>query len=218
MRLIKGCTLACTTLALLSGKAQAQDLFDSTNTTSLRYNYVEAQYLFNLDASPPVLATALLDVWDNWSILGEFLNVDIDDAAEQFGADSQTEVTAEATLISVGALYHQRFSLLTQSDWIAGFLLGWGEVRLEIPQLFVDEEDSFSFQELFAGVRKTLAPKLEGEVTLNYSRSSDLDVNEITADVTLVYRVLRSFDVALAGNDIGGDDGNNLGIGLRYTW
>ena len=225
MRVINGCILAWTALALLSGgRAQAQDLFSSTNTTTHSYNFVEAQYLVGIDASPPVLASVLLDVWHNWSIKGEFLRQDFGNVAELVGLDSSLfDVNAELTAISVGGLYHQPLSILRQSDWIAGFLIGWGEGVVESEQLAVDRKDRFSFQEVYAGFRKTLAARLEGELTLNYLRSPGADTNEFSADVKLVYRVVRSFDVALSGNTLGGDglsgnDGNILGIGFRYTW
>ena len=217
MRIIKGCMLAATTLALLSGKAEAQDFFGSTNTTSINYNYIEAQYLVDIDSTPPVLATVLIDVFDNWSITGEYTSQDFGNVAELAGLNPEFAViNAEVTAISVGGLYHRSFPFLKQSDWIAGVLLGRAEVVAEAPAIGAEETTKFNFQEFFAGIRKTLTPKLEGELTLNYFRA--LDDDDITADVTLVYRLLRSFDVALSGNEIGGDEGNILGVGLRYTW
>ena len=224
MRVINGCILAGTALALLSDGAQAQDLFGSTNTTSHSYNFLEVQYLVDVDASPPVLASVLLDVWNNWSIKGEFSRQDFGNTAELRGLDATLfDVNDELTAISVGGLYHQPFPILRQSDWIAGFLIGWGKASVESEQLAVDFEDTFSYQEVYAGLRKTLAAKLEGEVTLNYLRSPGVDTNEFSADAKLVYRVVRSFDVALSGNTLGGDglsgvDGNIFGIGFRYTW
>ena len=226
MRVINGCILAGTALAFSSGAAQAQDLFGSTNTTSHSYNFVEVQYLAGVDASPPLLATALLDVWKNLSIKGEFSRQDFGNMAEELaGLDSRLfDATPELTTFAVGGLYHQQFPLLRQSDWIAGFLIGRGEASIDVPQIAGANVDiDFNFQEIYAGIRKTLAPKLEGELTLNYLRASDIDTDEFSADIKLVYRVIRSFDVALSGNTLGGDglsgdDGNIFGIGFRYTW
>ena len=214
MRIISGCILASFTLALLSGNAHAQDLFRSTNTTSHNYNFVEAQYLVGLETTPPVLATVLLDVFRNWSIKGEFQQYDFGNLAEE----DEAAITVEAISVAVGGLYHRPFPLVEGSDLIAGFLVGRLELTVEAEEtgdtLF---EDGLNFQELYAGFRKTLARKLEGEVSLNYYRDEFDD--EFTADVKLVYRVIRSFDVALAGNQLGGGEfGNIIGIGARYTW
>ena len=225
MRAIHGCILAGTALTLLSGRAQAQDLFGSTNSTSHSYNYVEAQYLIGVDASPPVLATVLLDVWNNWSITGEFTRQEFGNMAEEIaGLDPRLfNATPELTTFAVGGLYHRQFAMMQQSDWIAGFLIGRGEGSVDVPEIPGASADiGFNFQEIYAGIRKTLGPSLEGELTLNYLRLSEFGTDEITADAKLVYRALPSFDVALSGNTLGGkgvsDDGNIFGIGLRYTW
>lgn len=217
MRVISRYILASTTLVLFGGNAHAQDLFGSTNTTSHSYNYIEAQYLVDVDATPPVLASILLDASDHWSIKGEYIKQDFGNQADLAGLDpSVIEINAEITAVSVGGLYHRPFSMLKRSDWIAGFMVGRAEILIESEQLGFRESSNFSFQELYAGIRKTFTPKLEGEVAINYYRDSD--TSDFSGDVKVVYRVIRSFDVALAVNEINSDGDNFVGIGLRYTW
>ena len=202
---------------MLSAPVYAQDLFSSTNSTTHSYNYLEAQYLVGVDASPPVLATLLLDVTDNASFKAEYLSQDFGDVGARLGLLSGQVVLAEARLLSIGGLYHQPLPMIDQSDWIAGLMFGRAEVEVEAPSIGVKADDAYSFQEIYAGLRKTLGPRLEGEASVNFYRDSNS--TDVTADVKLVYRVATSFDIALAGNELGGGEGSNiLGIGLRYTW
>ncbi|MFK7996270.1 MAG: hypothetical protein AB8B87_19180 [Granulosicoccus sp.] len=201
--------------ALFSTSALSQDLFSSTNSTVHSYNYLEVQYLTDMDASPPVLAALLLDISDNWSFKAEYLNQEYDDLASEFDfVDNSVVVTASAQVLSAGGLYHHPFSRMAQSDWIAGFMLGRTEVSVEIPSINFSGEADQSFQEFYAGIRRTFTPKLEGEATINLYRDSD--TTDTTYDVKVVYRAFEAFDVAVAGNELGGAD--IIGIGLRYTW
>ena len=211
-----GSLLLATGTALCCGGVQAQDLFSSTNTTVHSYNYVEVQYLIDMDTKPPVLASAVLDITENWSLKAEYIQQDFGDIAGFFGESIPEDVivTLEGQIYSAGALYHKPLESISQSDWIAGFMFGRLEAELKAPQFGVSESFSESFSEIYAGIRRTLTTELEGEVAVNYYRSSDS--SEVTGDVKLVYRLNETFDVALAGNELGGE--NVFGIGLRYAW
>lgn len=214
MQLFKTPLLALATL-ILATPAWSQDLFRSANTTTHSYNYVEAQYVFDVDASPPVLATLLLDITNNWSFKAEYYNVDDTDSIPLIEGDSTLfEVTAEAQVLSLGGLYHAPFNWMDRSDWIAGLMIGRIELEGEVPAFDFQVDDTVNFQEVYLGLRRTFSSRVEGEATVNYYRDSD--DNETTADVKLIFRVLDPFDIALSGNELGGED--LFGIGLRYTW
>jgi len=200
---------------MLSTSALSQDFFSSTNSTVHSYNYLELQYLLDVDASPPVLATMVLDISNNWSLKAEYLNQDFGDVTEEFGFDPDMfSFEAEAQVISVGGLYHAPLASVEQTDWIAGLMLGRIYVSVKEIDLDIVVEDDSGFQEVYAGFRRTFSPRLEGEATLSYFRTSD--DSDTTADVTIVYRAFEKLDVALAGNELG--DADIIGIGLRYTW
>ncbi|MFK8079450.1 MAG: hypothetical protein AB8B97_04130 [Granulosicoccus sp.] len=204
---------------VLSSSALSQDLFRSTNSTVHSYNYVEVQYLVDTDASPPLLATLLIDLSDRWSVKAEFRNQDIDlvgvtEAGENQAGTDPIELSFEAQTLAIGALYHQPLALMNQSDWIAGFMIGREEASVKVAAQNISAEINTDFQEIYAGVRRTLAARLEGEAALNYYRSDNRD--QLSGDVKLVYRAFDNVDVALAINNIG--DTDLFGIGLRYTW
>ncbi len=226
--------IICTALAT-GGSASAQDLFSSTNSAEHSYSYLEVQYLLDTEASPPVLATLLVDLTEGWSFKAEFRNQDFGDASEDLGLDQQllelgidpgtvnVEAEVESRWISAGILYYRSLAAFDQTDWIAGAMYGEVDVSIEYriqldPDFlpFVSRETlDFNFQEFYIGLRRTFTPKLEGEATINRFRS-DL-FSETTADIRLVYRVGEALDIALSGNELTGDD-EFYGVGLRYTW
>ncbi|MFK7861766.1 MAG: hypothetical protein AB8B64_23320 [Granulosicoccus sp.] len=203
---------------VLGTPALSQDLFRSTNTTVHSYSYVEVQYLVDSDASPPLLAALLLDVSSRLSVRAEYLNQDYFVGANP--EINRPESNQDVQELSIGGLYHQPFSRMKQLDWIAGFMLGRGEVNIELPTQRFNGTLEYDFQELYAGIRRTLASKLEVEALLNFRRQDELTLDTvttvITGDAKLVYRAFDKVDVALAINEIG--DGDQFGIGLRYTW
>ncbi len=235
MRRIASSVIACLSVAI-SGAVTAQDLFSSTNSTEHSYNYLEVQYLLDTEASPPVLATLLVNLTDSWSFKAEFSNQDFSDASDELGLDALLEeegldpdaVNARAGIesrwISAGVLYFKPLANLERSDWIAGLMYGQIDVTVDItlrfgpplPPFLLEESEDFNFQEFYIGIRRTFSPNLEGEATINRFQSSDL-FSETTGDVKLVYRVRESLDVALAANELTGND-EFFGIGLRYTW
>jgi len=196
---------------LLSNSAVSQDLFRSTNTTVHSYNYLEVQYLVDTDASPPLLATLLVDVSQRWSIKAEYRNQDFEFSA---ATEDQLDLSYEAQTLAIGALYHKPFARMKQSDWIAGFMVGREELSVSIPERNLSGSLETNFQEVYAGVRRTFSSKVEGEAALNYFR--DENRNQLSGDVKIVYRALEKVDVALAINNIG--DSDLFGIGFRYTW
>lgn len=213
MRVSSGCLIVGAVL-FSNDAVMAQDLFESTSSTSHSYNYLEAQYLVDVDVSPPVLATLLLDVTDNWSFKAEYISQDHGDVSRLLADPSVGTVTAEEQRISGGALYHTPLAIIGQSDFIAGAMLGRTDIAVELPAQGRSETSYSVFTEFYSGIRRTLGTRLEGELAINYY--IDSDGSALTADAKLVYRVASSFDVALAGNELG--VGNVIGIGLRYAW
>jgi hypothetical protein len=225
MRQISQWLLAASSLIVCS-EAVSQDLFKSSNSTTHSYNYIEVQYLLGIETSPPVLGTLLIDVTDEWSFKAEYRSLDFGDVGNVVPAAAQNNfaVTLEAIQYSVGGLYHTPSVNFDQSDWVMGFMLGRSEQTVDLTEVTTLErfsiDDTFSFQEVYAGVRRTLSPKLEGEATVNFYRTADFD--DLTLDVKLVYRAIDNFDVALSANQLVSSDefqgSDILGIGLRYTW
>lgn len=195
-------------LAVVAAPVQAQDLVSSVNSVTRSYNYVEIQYLPDVDADLPILAIAVIDINDNWSLRGEYTKLDID-----LGDDS---VDFDAVAYSVGVLYHKPLVAMSNSDWVAGLSLG--RIDLEIDYAFLDEPitGSVDFQEGYLGIRRTLTPKLEGEAGVTAYHDEDESDISLEGDLKLVYRVRPSLDIALSLNEIG--EGDLFGFGLRYTW
>lgn len=195
-------------LAAVTAPVQAQDLVSSVNSVTRSYNYVEIQYLPEVDADLPILAIAVIDINDNWSLRGEYTKLDID-----LGDDS---VDFNAVGYSLGVLYHKPLAAMSNSDWVAG--LSFGKIDLEIDYIYLDEPitGTTDFQEGYLGIRRTLTPQLEGEVGVTaYHDEDDSDIS-FSGDLKLVFRVRPSLDIALSLNEIG--EGDLFGFGLRYTW
>ena len=194
-----------------------QDLFDSTVSTTRSYSYLELQYLFDVDASPPVMATLLLGVSSNWSLMAEYFKLDETESLSTLQGDPESvRIDVESQSVSIGALFHTALPAIDRTDFIAGFKFGRTDIEGEVSSDFLNFtiDDSRTFQEAYLGFRRSFFPTLEGEVTVNYLRESD--DSETTADITLVFRALEFFDVALAGSQLGGEE--IFGIGLRYAW
>lgn len=206
--LIAGLALASST------NLQAQDLFGSANSVTRSYNYVEAQYLPGMDVDLPVAATIVVSVTDQWSIWGQYIQADNDSAGGELGLGEATAADISVSAMSLGLLYHSSFQMFADTDWVAGFAVGRVETEGNVPVFSLRYESTTTVQEAYLGLRRTLAPKLEGEIGLDVLRSDgDFDTTGI---VKVVYRVLPAIDIALGLNDIGEED--TFGIGLRYTW
>ena len=197
--------------------ALSQDLFESTNSASRNYSYLELQYLFDVDASPPIMATFLLGISTHWSLKAEYFTQDETESLSTLQGDPESvRIDVESQSVSIGGLFHTALPVFDQTDFIAGLMFGRTEIEGEVSSDFLNftVDDSNTFQEVSLGLRRPFLPTLEGEVTVNYLRESD--DSETTADITLVFRALKFLDIALAGNQLGGK--NILGLGLRYTW
>ena len=195
----------------------SQDLFESNVSTTRSYNYLELQYLFNVDASPPLMATLLLGVSRNWSLKAEYSTRDETELLPTLQGDADSvRIDVESQSGSIGALFHTAVPAIDHTDFIVGLMFGRTEIKGEVLSDFLNftVDDSRAFQEAHVGFRRSFLPTLEGEIAVNYRRESD--DSETTADITLVFRALEFFDVAFAGNQLGGEQ--TLGIGLRYTW
>lgn len=199
-------------LATTAVPGQAQDLVSSVNSVTRSYNYVEIQYLPEIEADLPILAIAVIDLNDNWSLRAEYTKLD---------AGEEDLFELEASSSSLGVLYHKPLAAISNSDWVAGLMIGKVDIEIDSPIFEQTLEGSSNFQEGYLGIRRTLMPALEGEVGLTAYRSEDENgENDITfeGDLKVVYRVLTSLDVALSLSEIGISDGNLFGFGLRYTW
>lgn len=197
-----------------SASLKAQDLIGSSNSATRSYNYVEIQYFPDMEIDLPFLATAIVGFNDKWSLWGEYLKQDFDDIGEEVGLGADVAVDASASLLSVGLLYHDRFAHLTDTDWVAGLLVGSLDVEVELTDIGQSSSDRTTVYDVYLGLRRTLGPKLEGELGIN-AFINDGDEN-FTGDIKFVYRVRPAIDIAIAMSEIG--DGDNLGIGFRYTW
>lgn len=208
--------LAIVTLSICS-ESLSQDLFESTNSTTRSYSYLELKYLFNVEASPPLMATLLLGVSGNWSLKADYWTSDETELLTNLqGGSEPVRLDVESRSFSIGAMFHASLPSIADTDWIAGLMVGQIDLTGGVVSEFLDftVDDSSTFQEVYLGVRRSFLPQLEGEVTVNYLIKPDDRVT--TADITMVYRALEFVDVALAGNSLGEDE--VFGVGLRYTW
>ncbi|MBX2825072.1 MAG: hypothetical protein KTR33_10110, partial [Gammaproteobacteria bacterium] len=139
----------------LAVPAAAQDVFGNTGSSTHSYNYVEFQYLVNIDTDLPLYLTALIDINESLSFNAEYLRV-----TESVTESGQT-LDLEAQQYGIGLVYHEPFGNFESTDWVAGFLIGritasgrLGNVRASIGE---------NFQQVYGGLRKTLSEKLEAE-------------------------------------------------------
>ncbi|MFK7853996.1 MAG: hypothetical protein AB8B79_07785 [Granulosicoccus sp.] len=199
------------TLPMMAGShAWAQDLLGSTGSTTRSYSYFEVQYLPELDTDLPLLANLVVDITDSISVRAEYLK----QASTLIDAGTGLEIDFDGEALSLGLLYHQPLAAIADSDWVAG--LSFGRVRVEgsFANGLFNVETSDDFQEAYAGIRRTLSDKVEGEAGITAFRI--LGDTDFTGDLRIVFRVRPSVDVALALNEIG--EGDLFGIGFRYTW
>ncbi len=201
-------------LLAFSAGLKAQDLIGSTNSATRSYNYVEIQYFPDMEIDLPFLATAIVEVKDHWSLWGEYLKQDFDNIGSAVGLGEDVSVDASASLLSLGVLYHDQFTHMTDTDWVAGLLVGSLDIEIELNDTGQRASETSTVYDVYLGLRRTLGPKLEGELGVN-AFINDGD-QTYTGDIKFVYRVKPAIDVAIAMSEIG--EGENLGIGLRYTW
>lgn len=194
----------------LPGGAWAQDLLRSTGSSARSYNYVEAQYLVNVDLDAPIFATAQVAIDDHYSLIAAFNKVD------ESGQEQGVSVTIEATEISLGIAYHDLLSALPDTDWVVA--LSYGQVDFAIDASndvnSVSVSDKEDFFEAYAGLRRSISDRLEAEAGLSMVYL-DGDTTG-SGDLTLVYRVAERLDLALGLNGVTEED--TVGIGLRLTW
>lgn len=197
---------------------EAQDLFDSTNTATRSYNFVELQYITDMDVDLPLLANISVAVTDSISFVGVYTKTDVD-----VDDDDTDGITLDAGVESfgIGLEYHNTFNYFSDTDWVAGLIVG--QARIDLSASAVDEfgqdigiqiEDTSSFQQASLGLRRTLTAKFEGEAGLSLFRTSD--DSEVTGFAQVVYRLIPAVDIAISLTDITEQD--LVGIGLRYTW
>ena len=184
----------------------AQDVLRSTGTSARSYNYLEGQYLTNVDTDTPLVLTLLVDLAGSLSLVAKYIKVTAS-VAEQ-----GIEVSGSAVSKSIGIVYHQSLEALDQTDWVVEFSAGKQEVTLSIPGQSVS--DTGSFQEVYLGLRRTLTDGIEGELGARRWKA-DGDA-EVTGEAKLVYRYAESLDIAFGLREI--TESNIIGIGLRYTW
>lgn len=198
-------------LPMMAGThVRAQDLLGSTGSTTRSYSYFEVQYLPELDADLPLLANLVVDITDSISVRAEYLK----QATTIVEPSSGLEIDFDGEALSLGLLYHQPLAAIADSDWVVGLSLGRVSAEGSAFGGLLTTEVSDNTQEAYAGIRRTMTDKIEGEAGLTALRvSGDTDV---TGDLRVVFRVRPSVDVALALNEIG--EGDFFGIGFRYTW
>ena len=188
----------------------SQDLLGSTGSTTRSYSFVEVQYLPDLDADLPLLATIVVDVADSISVTGQYLK----QSTSLIEPETQVEFDLDGEALSIGLLYHQTLDAISDSDWVAGLSLG--RVRAEGSALngLVTAKSSEEFQEGYIGIRRTMTNTIEAEFGLTALRlDGDTDV---TGEFRAVFRIRPSLDIALALNEIG--EADLFGVGFRYTW
>ena len=184
----------------------SQDVLRSTGTSARSYNYLEGQYLTNVDTDTPLVLTLLVDLAGSLSLIAKYIKVTAS-IVEQ-GID----VKGSAVSKSIGIVYHQPLEALDQTDWVIELSTGKQEITVSLQGQSLS--DSGSVQEVYLGLRRTLADRVEGE--LGARRWKAGDTAEVTGEAKVVYRYAESLDIAFGLREI--TESNIFGIGLRYTW
>jgi hypothetical protein len=183
----------------------AQDLFKSTGTSTRSYNYIEAQYLLELDIDVPVLATFLIDIDESLSLTAEYFTVS--DIVNFEGVD----VDVDASTATAGLLYHRPLSRAKNVDWFVAMSIGREEAMVSAGGQTL--KDAKRKHVGLVGLRQSISAKLEAEAAV---RVQQVNTTDVTVDFKVVYRVAGNFDIALGARDV--SDTDLLGVGLRYTW
>lgn len=183
----------------------AQDLFRSTGTSTRSYNYIEAQYLFELDIDVPVLATFLIDIDESLSLTAEYFTI------SQILTFNGEDFDVDATTAIAGLLYHRPLSREKNIDWFVAMSVGREEAMVSARGQTL--KDATRKHVGLLGLRLTISAGLEAEAAVRVQQVVSTDV---TAELKVVYRVAGNFDIALGARDVSNAD--LLGIGLRYTW
>ncbi|MCK5923158.1 MAG: hypothetical protein KAG66_19620 [Methylococcales bacterium] len=183
----------------------AQDLFKSTGTSTRSYNYIEAQYLFELDIDVPFLATFSIDIDESLSITAEYFTISqiLTFNGEDFDVDASTAI--------VGLLYHRPLSRQRNIDWFAAMSVGREEAMVSAGGQTL--KDTTPKHVGLVGLRQSISARLEAEAAVRVQQVVSTDVS---VEFKVVYRVAGNFDIALGARDV--SDADLLGIGLRYTW
>jgi len=210
----RGLTFGFLLIGLLANQSNAQDILSSTGVSTRSYNYVEVEYLTNVDQDTPFLINGLLDISRGFSITGRYTN-----QREQLVSDSASfSGEASTDLFTIGLLYHNRLFRLPNTDWFVE--AGIGRLQLDVDTEAVQISQGINLVRLAGGVRQTLTERLEVEVSTNFLHAADTDVTNETQDLTVaargVYRVTRNFDVALSLTEV--PSVNIVGLGFRFTW
>lgn len=203
--------LFCTSVA-------AQDLFANTAQTERSYNYVEGFYLLNLEndlpdnaeVDFPVLLRFSLDLRPQFSLRGEFI-----DQSYSIVADNGLTGGFDVGIYSLGVRYRDTLEGWKNTDWLVGAVYSRVAVDITIgSQILIGDESDF--YGAYVGLRRTITDRLEGELGIDFIKPESGGSFSGTGEVALVYRVGRHLDVALGGTSL--TDGDNYGIGFRYTW
>lgn len=194
--------------------AQAQDILSSTGSSTRRYNYVELQFLTNVDQSNPFLVTGLLDLTRGFALTGQFTN-----QREQLISD-EPNLNGEAgtDLFTVGLLYRNQLFSFQNSDWFVEGAAGRLQLEVDTPAAQITQ--GILILRGSGGIRQTLTERLElelsGDVLFAEATAVTNSSTDVTVSATAVYRVVRFIDVALSINEV--PNTNIVGLGLRVTW
>lgn len=202
-------------LTLITGtQAQAQDILSSTGSSTRRYNYVEVQFLTNVDQSNPFLVTGLVDIAYGFAFIGQFTN-----QREQLISD-EPNLNGEAStdLFTLGVLYRNRLFRFKETDWFVEAAAGNLQLEVDTPAAQITQ--NILILRGSGGVRQTLTERLElelsGDVLFAEQTAVTNSSTDVTVSATAVYRLFRNFDIALSLNEV--PNTNIVGVGLRVTW
>lgn len=200
--------------ALIANPTKAQDILASTGVSTRSYNYVEVEYLTNVDQDSPFLINGLLDISRGFALTGRYTN-----QREQLISDSPI-LSGEAStdVFLIGLLYHTQLLNLSSTDWFAE--VGVGRLQLDVDTEAVQITQGINLFRLAGGVRQTVTERLEIELSADFFFVASTDVTNQSEDFTVsargVFRVARNFDLALSLTEV--PSANILGLGFRFTW
>lgn len=203
-------------ISLVATTATAQDLMADAGSVTRSYNYVEGFYLLNLEndlpenaeVDLPLLLRISVDLNEQFSLYGEYVNQSY--TLTDLGFDASFDIESYGLTLR----YRDTLHIMANTDWVAG--VGLSHAEFEITADTESIGDGSDFFTTYLGLRRTITQRLEGELGINFSRATEGGSFSGTGDAALIYRVSPRLDIALGGNSL--SDGDNYGIGLRYTW
>jgi len=157
------------------------------------------------------------EVRDQWSVWAQYRKQKFENVGPELSAETglqfPADTTVEGTQVSLGFLYHDEFTQLPDTDWVAGLRRGNLDAEVDVEGLVIPVDEDY--WEGYVGLRRSFSARTEAEAGIVIDKPDD-GSSITTGSLKLVYRVKPSIDIAFSLDQISEDE--ELAIGFRYTW